>query len=243
MKKLLLSVLILIFTLISLSAQKKKDVLYLRNGSTIYGKLIEANDSQYKIRTADGSIFIYSSPEVERFLNETPLFEGRKKSGIGIAMEAGFLVGAQSSEYKSPFSFNIIGNITGGTRNIFGIGTGVEYLGTPFTPLFLEYKYLFSANKSAPFIFFRGGKLFHIKGDSENNDFTYPQYNYRKSYEGGATITAGTGISWVKEDGETYLSFAYRYAQTSYEMENYNSQTERYKNSYNRLEVKFGFKF
>jgi hypothetical protein len=243
MKKLFVSVLILIFTIISLSAQKKKDVLYLKNGSAIYGKLLEANDSQYKIRTADGSIFIYSSPEVEKFINETPLFEGRKKSGIGIAMDAGFLIGAQSSQYKSPFSFNIIGNMTVNTRNIFGIGSGAEYLGTSFTPLFLEYKYLFSDKKSTPFIFFRGGKLFHIKGDSEDNDFAYPQYNYRKSYQGGATFTVGTGISWVKEDGETYLSFAYRYAQTSYAMENYNSQTETFKNSYNRLEVKFGFKF
>jgi hypothetical protein len=243
MKKLFVSVLILIFTIISLSAQKKKDVLYLKNGSTIFGKLLEANDSQYKIRTADGSIFIFPSAEVEKFVNETPLFEGRKKNGIGIALEAGFLIGAQSSEYKSPFSFNIIGNITGNSRNIFGIGSGVEYLGKPFTPLFLEYKYLFSDNKTAPFVFFRGGKLFHLKGDTENSDFAYPQYNYKKSYEGGATFTIGTGISWVKEDGETYLSFAYRYAQTSYEMDNYNNQTDTYKNSYNRLEVKFGFKF
>jgi hypothetical protein len=243
MKKIFVSVLILIFTIISLSAQKKKDVLYLKNGSSIYGKLIEVNDSQYKIQTADGSIFIYSSSEVEKFINETPLFEGRKKSGIGIAMEAGFLVGAQSSEYKSPFSFNIIANMTANTRNIFGIGSGVEYLGKPFTPFFLEYKYLFSSNKSAPFIFFRGGKLFHLKGDTENNDFAYPQYNYRKSYEGGATFAIGTGVSWVKEDGETYLSFAYRYAQTSYEIDNYNNLTEKYKNSFNRLEVKIGFKF
>lgn len=243
MKKLFASVIILIFTLMPLSAQKKKDILYLKNGSTIYGKLIEVNDSQYKIKTADGSIFIYSSPEVEKFINETPLFEGRKKKGVGIAMEAGFLVGAQSSEYKSPFSFNIIGNLTLNTKNIFGIGSGVEYLGKSFTPLFLEYKYLFFDRKSAPFIFVRGGKLFHIKGDSESSDFSYPQYNYRKSYEGGASFTIGTGISWVNEDGETYLSFAYRYAQTSYAMENYNSQTETFKNSYNRLEVKFGFKF
>jgi len=243
MKKLFGSVIILIFTLMPLSAQKKKDILYLKNGGIIYGKLIEVNDSQYKIKTADGSIFIYSSPEVEKFINDTPLFDGRKKGGVGIAMEAGFLVGAQSSEYKSPFSFNIIGDLTLNTKNIFGIGTGVEYLGKPFTPFFLEYKYLFSDRKSAPFIFLRGGKLFHVKGDSESSDFTFPQYNYRKSYEGGASFTIGTGISWANEDGETYLSFAYRYARTSYSMENYNSKIETFKNSYNRLEVKFGFKF
>ena len=69
------------------------------------------------------------------------------------------------------------------------------------------------------------------------------QYNYSKSYKGGASFTIGTGISWAKDEGETYLSFAYRYAHTSYSQENYNNLTETFQNTYNRLEIKFGFKF
>ena len=38
----------------------------------------------------------------------------------------------------------------------------------------------------------------------------------RRIYKGGGSFTFGTGISWAKEDYETYLSFAYRYAHTSY---------------------------
>ena len=92
-------------------------------------------------------------------------------------------------------------------------------------------------------MFARTGVLVHLGDDDENNDGYYPQYYYRKDYTGGPTLTLGTGISWVRESMETYLSFAYRYARTSYTESNYNSYETTYKNSYNRLEIKFGFKF
>jgi hypothetical protein len=243
MKKSFTSVIILILISFSISAQKNKDVLHLKNGSSIYGKLLEANDSLYKIKTPEGSIFIFSSPEVDKFVNETQFYDGRKKSGFGFAIEAGVLVGAQSSEYKAPFSFNILLNVTGNTKNIIGLGSGVEYLGQPFTPLFLEYKYLFSEKKTTPFIFVRGGKLFHMSGDATEADASFNPYGTETTYKGGGSFTIGTGISWSKDDFETYLSFAYRNANTSYTEESYNNQTTTYKNAYNRLELKFGFKF
>lgn len=243
MKKTSLSVIMLIFTIITMFGQKQKDVLYLKNGSIIYGKLLAVADDQYKIKTPDGSLFIFSSAEVEKFVNEAKLYDGRKKRGLGFALEAGFLIGAQSSEYKAPFSFNIIGNITYNVRSIFGIGSGVEYLGKSFTPLFLEYKYLFSVKETTPFVFFRGGGLFNLKGRDENSDYIYSAYDYEKSYSGGASFAIGTGISWSKEDSETYLSFAYRYARTSYTQYDYNHILNTYRSNYNRLELKFGFKF
>lgn len=233
----------LIFTIITLFGQKQKDVLYLKNGSTIYGKLMEVADNQYKIKTPDGSLFIFSSTEVEKFVNEEILYDGRKKRGLGFALEAGFLIGEQSSEYRAPFSFNIIGNITSNVRSIFGIGSGVEYLGKSFTPLFLEYKYLFSEKKTTPFAFFRVGGLFNLKGHDANSDYVNSGSDYEKSYSGGASFTIGTGISWAKEESETYLSFAYRYARTSYSQADYYHGLTTYRSDYNRLEVKFGFRF
>jgi hypothetical protein len=243
MKKLLFAAALLIFFFAPSSGQRGKDVLYLKNGSIIYGKLMEVADNQYKIKTSDGSVFLYTAAEVDKFINEVTHFDGRRKSGFGFNLEAGFLVGPQSSEYKSPFSFNILGNITANTKNIFSMGSGVEYLGQPFTPLFLEYKYLFHDSKTTPFLFVRGGKLLYLRDDPENDNYTYPSYYSEKKYSGQGTFTAGMGISWAYESSETYLSFGYRYAHTSYTLKNYNGQTEKYKNSYNRLEVKFGFKF
>lgn len=245
MKKYLTLVIMLTFIALPLNAQKTKDVLYLKNGSIIYGKLMEISENKYKIQTSDGSLFIYSSEEVEKFVKENPAFDGRKINGTGFALEAGLLVGAQRSEFDAPFSFNFLINFTNNTKNIFGIGSGVEFLGSTFTPLFFEYKHLFYDRKTTPFVFLRGGGLLHLGGDNENDDDNYPydQYNYPTDYKGGASFGFGTGISWAREESETYLSFGYRYAQTSYREMNYNNQTYTYKNYFNRLEVKFGFKF
>lgn len=240
MKKDLILLILLTLFGFPISAQRTKDAIYLKNGSVIYGKLQEISDNTYRIRTSDGSLFNFKSDEVEKFLKESPLYDGRKTNGFGFAIEAGFLVGPPESEYTAALSFNIIGNYTLATNNILGIGSGVEFLGSGFAPIFIEYKRLFNGRGTSPFIFLRGGMLLHTGGDEETDPNNY--YN-RKDYEGGASLAIGTGISWAKEDLETYLSFAYRYAQTSYRQEYYNNNPYTYKNNFNRLEIKLGFKF
>jgi hypothetical protein len=241
MKKIIPLIIALIFISLQLPAQKQKDALYLKNGSIIYGKLIEISENQYKIKTSDGSLFIYNNTEVEKYANESVAFDGRKKEGAGIALEAGFLVGAQSTDYHAPFSFNFLINYTYNTKIIFSAGSGVEFIGVPFTPLFVEYKYLIYERKSTPFIFARGGGLMHLGGGEETTD-NYNQYN-KTNYKGGFTGTLGTGISWAGDGIEPYLSFAYRYTTTSYHQLNYSNFDATFKSTYNRLEIKFGFKF
>ena len=240
MKKIAFLIIILIINGFQLYSQRNRDVLYLKNGNVIYGTLIEITGNQYKIRTSDRSVFVFPTEEVDKYIKETPGFEGRKKKGIGLALESGFLMGSQQSQYVMPFSFNCLANFTKNTKNIFGLGSGVEFLGQAFTPLFVEYKRLIFDRKTAPFIFFRSGGLFHIAKEEETSA---TQYNYNTDYKGGLSVTIGTGISWSKEQSETYLSFAYRYARTSYVENNYGQSPVTFKNFYNRLEVKFGFKF
>ena len=64
---------------ISVICTKVKDVLYLKNGSVINGTLIEITDNQYKIRTSDGSIFVFTSGEVDKYVKDVHAFAGRKK--------------------------------------------------------------------------------------------------------------------------------------------------------------------
>jgi hypothetical protein len=243
MKKVTFLAILLIIINFQTYSQKSRDVLYLKNGSIINGTLVEVSNNQYKIRTSDGSIFIFSGTEVERYTKELSVFEGRKQKGLGLALESGFLMGAPDNPHPMPFSFNCLVNYTYNTKNVFGIGTGVEFIEQPFTPLYVEYKYLISERRTSPFFFLRGGALFHLAGDKESNSSTYPQYNYTKGYKGGASLTIGTGVSWAKEFNETYLSFAYRYARTSYTQDDYLQHETTYINNYNRLEIKFGFKF
>jgi hypothetical protein len=226
-----------------LSAQRVKDVLYLKNGSIIYGKLLEIKGDTYKMQASDGSIFIYKSEDVEKFAKESPLFEGRKSAGFGFALEAGLLAGEKHSDYSAPFSFNILAGVIINTKNIISFGSGVEFLGKPYTPLLIEYKYLISNKKVTPFVFLRGGGIVRLSGsDAGSNDNNYI-YNTPFNYRGGASFALGTGLSWAKEDYETYLSFAYRYAHTTYQEKDYNQLISTFENSLNRLEMKFGFRF
>jgi hypothetical protein len=243
MKKHLLTGMMLIFIIFPLSAQKSKDVLYLKNGTRIYGKLMEISNDQYKIRTPEGNIFTFQGIDVEKYVNERATSDSLKKNGAGFALEGGVLAGAQSNKYDAAFSFNFIGSIKANKFDSFGLGSGVEYLGQPFLPIFLEYRHLMSVRKTTPFIFIRGGGLFHLNGDFERTDLTSPVYDTPMSYKGGFSLTIGTGISWFKDDYESYLTFAFRNAHTSYDELEYNNQRSTYKNSYNRLEIKYGFRF
>ena len=47
------------------------DVVYLKNGSIIKGKVIEVVPSEsVKVQTQDGSLFVYSMDEIDRISNE-----------------------------------------------------------------------------------------------------------------------------------------------------------------------------
>jgi hypothetical protein len=242
MKKYLVVFILLIISIFNVSAQKSKDVLYLKNGSTVYGNLLEIVSDQYKIKTSDGRIFVFSASEVEKFSMEIHQFSGRKNDGFGFALEAGILLGSQDTEYEAPFSFNFLGGYTIKTKNIISIGSGVEFFGKPYIPLFLEYKYLILEKRVTPFIYMRGGGVMHLGGsDSETYDIynQYAPYNYK----GGLSLGIGTGISWARDEYESYLSFGYRYAHTSYEKKEYTQTSSTYESVMNRLEIKFGFRF
>lgn len=243
MKKIVYICIILVFSGINSLAQKSKDVLYLKNGSVINGTLFEISDNSVKIRTSDKSIFVYNTSEVEKYVKESAtVFEGRKKSGLGFALESGFLMGDQQSENPMPFSFNFLLSLTAKTKNIVSLGSGVEFIGRSYSPVYIEYKRLIFDRKTTPFVFCRGGALTHLSQDGESSS-TYPQYNTHTNYKGGVSFSAGTGISWSNQYNETYLSFAYRYFETSYKEVDYLQHETKFNNYYNRLEIKFGFKF
>lgn len=243
MKKPFLVMIMLTISAIGLLAQRTKDVIYLKNGSIIYGKLLEISDNRYKMQTADGSIFTFDSNEIDKFTKEAPVYNGRKTGGFGFALEAGLLVGAQNTDYDAPFSFNVLAGAVINTRHILSGGSGVEFIGRPYVPFFVEYKFITNTKKTAPFFFTRAGVLTENSDDSDPPNGYYNNEYQPYNYKGGASFTVGTGISWSKEDYETYLSFAYRYSHTSYQQKEYNRGVITYSNNLNRLELKFGFRF
>ncbi len=240
MKRNSLILLLFLLSISTLSAQKKGDLLYLKNGSIINGILIESTSDFYKIKTSDGSMFVYPAADVEKAeINRAmDANESVTNSTIGFGLEAGFLVGIQSSEYVTPLSFNLIVDYQVTHNQSLAIGSGVEFLGVSYTPLFAEYRFLINDNSTSPFGFVRGGYvLFSGNSDEDNN------YGGSREYSGGPTMTIGSGINWDKGTHNMYLSFAYRYIRTEYIYDDDWSAPATYKTNWNRLEIKFGFRF
>lgn len=94
MKKLLL-LLVTVFLATTLAAQKG-DIIYLKNGSVIKGKITGIADSKVTITAKGGSLFVIGTDEIDRMAKEekTPFVDfrtpGDKKWSIGAT--AGYLI-------------------------------------------------------------------------------------------------------------------------------------------------------
>jgi hypothetical protein len=64
-------VLVVLVSSITFAQQTPVDVLYLKNGSIIRGQLVEMSGGSVKIKTADGSLFVYSMSEVEKMVKDS----------------------------------------------------------------------------------------------------------------------------------------------------------------------------
>ena len=72
MKKLFLSLVLVLSSLVMFAQSNMREVVYLKNGSVIKGAILElVPNENIKIQTADGSIFVYPMADVERITNET----------------------------------------------------------------------------------------------------------------------------------------------------------------------------
>ena len=71
MKKLLLSIMLIMASFVMFAQGTYKEVVYLKNGSIIKGVVLEqVPNESIKIQTADGSIFVYPMSEVEKIAKE-----------------------------------------------------------------------------------------------------------------------------------------------------------------------------
>lgn len=80
MKKGILFLIALLWVTLSV-AQQYEEVVYLKNGSRIKGKVIETTPERVKIEIYDGSILIYGSDEIEKIAKEN-LITSHTKSYI-----------------------------------------------------------------------------------------------------------------------------------------------------------------
>lgn len=165
--------------LVGASAQSQRETVYLHNGSVIKGEVIEAVPGEsIKVKTADGSIFVYDMADVERIAKEQEAdgyVAGNSRGGhrgLDFTVDVGYGISTQGGS----------GIITTGiglgkrfTKNFyFGLGTGAYVSpdgGNPLVPVTADFKALFPVGQAriAPGGLLRMGYVFNTEGDHTIN--------------------------------------------------------------------------
>lgn len=149
-------------------AMAASETVYLKNGSVIKGDIIEQVPGQsLKIRTADGSMFVYSIGEIERISNESNAGSNEKgHRGLDFGIDAGvdIMNGGASIPVELMLSKRFNRNIS------LGLGAGVNIPtggGDAIIPIFLDFKgYLpLKSTKLTPFVDIRGGYAINTASD------------------------------------------------------------------------------
>lgn len=240
MKKPLFLFVILIFMSVHIFAQKGGDVLYLKNGSVVYGKLSEVRNDQYKIKTNDGFLFSFTADEVEKFTlganTEPQEIKINDPNGFGFGIETGLLIGSSNEHFPFLYLFNPMLTYTLKTHHTFGFISGVEVYDPIYLPLQIEYRTNILKRDVSPFIYARVGGLIPLSGSNDYDD-----------YKGGWTFGVGTGFRWPIANFESYIKLGFRYAYTvhtnSYTYDSTFPVMYTYHENFYRFEMKWGFKF
>jgi hypothetical protein len=231
----------------NLFAQTKEDVVYLKNGSILRGKVTE-NISGVKttIEIIGHNSIVIPDSVVKMILMDQPIaaqhYE-KKSSPVEVSSNANFYGGSNNSagftfitSYYFPFRLSV------------GGAMGIEWFDRQQIPFMADFRYHFLKGSWSPFAYAHAGYAVPLskKPEDENN-----WYYQTVSYYGGVLAGAGGGIRFnFARRNALVFSFGYRYQKTKTITDTtpwssssyYQSETIKY-DEFNRLTFSFGFLF
>lgn len=232
---------------ITFGQKKKRDVVYLKNGSIIYGQIIGSLPSgQVRLKTKDNNSWVFESAQIDSIRSSSQTLNQIHRGYFNLT-EAGVLVGNPGNKYSAPFSFI---NITGWKlKNGFsvGAGAGVEFFSETYLPVVADLRYYLKRQGANPFFGFQGGYSFGL--DKPDMQYVYdytgiwpgPTGNTLEiKAKGGLLLNPFAGIcTSLNENLALTFSAGYRIMRHRYSREdNYNIDID-----YNRLSIKIGLIF
>lgn len=240
MKKILLLILLCAFFLAGSFAQSKEDVVYLKNGSILRGKVSEnITGVKTTIEIIGHNIIVIPDSAINLILMDQKIPANQresKASPVEMAATVNFYGGSQNSggftfitSYRLPF------------RLAVGGGIGIEWFDHQQIPFMADIKYYFLKGSWSPYVYTQGGYAVPLsqKGDDEWTE-----------YRGGSLAGIGAGMRFnFSNRNALFFCLGYRYQKTEtvtnpYPWSSYYPQYEtiRY-DEYNRLTFSFGFLF
>lgn len=123
-----------------------------------------------------------------------------------------------------------------------GVGSGIEELGAPVIPLYVDIKYNYLPGRISPFLFLRAGYGFALQ--VEPDDY-YENNNLNPPY-GGFMFNGGIGMAMFSfQRTAITVGLGYRYQKVTIPLYNYwwSSYSREVETKFNRIEILFGFIF
>lgn len=224
---------LLLSGMMALAQGRKEDVLYLNNGGVLRGTRLTDSLSMIRIRTADGSIWVYTPAEVKSVQKEASYHSyAVKQKGFAHYTELGPLVAGKTTidgVTTAAFSFQTVNGYRFHPSFFSGLGVGVDLYATQtIIPVFGSIRGdLYKSGTVIPFYFADAGYGINITQNSSTGT----------DFKGGLLYAGGIGIKIpFNRTAGFLLSFGYRYQQTSYIQDNKDNSIK-----YRRLAIRAGF--
>jgi opacity protein-like surface antigen len=234
-----------------------QDVVYLKNGSVLHGKIteIKVNES-ITLESNCNDTWVLNQSDIDRIVKEeipeTKVLENKNKttidykrkgfySNIGISFMFG---GGDMDTPFPPIGLRFISGYQFDFGLAIGAGLGIDLMSEVYMPIVGDLKYTFQSSKISPFVYFQGGYSISL----ENPDpYDYEYYDYYESdleSKGGYILNPGIGFK-INLNDRNAVSFAigYKYSEMNHTYNEYNGQTIDRKIKSNRIILGFGYYF
>ncbi len=217
------------------------DVLYLKNGWVLRGKLLVQDAGNVKIQTTDGSVFAFPQTDVQEIKQEPALRYQNiryKSRGYVHYTELGVMAARNNVNElgvtTSAFTFHTVNGYKLNQALFVGLGAGVDlYASQTFLPVFASVRGDFTRKGILiPYYYIDGGWGF-------NGTTNLPD----KKQLGGTHFATGLGMKVLFNGNAGFLlSVGYYFQATAIETTT-DGITTRNQNNYNRLAIRAGFSF
>lgn len=250
-RKQIVLIVLLISCWVGSSAQYSfENIIYLKNGSIIRGKIAHQTEDSTRVETRCKDVFIFPTSDIlemklegEKIKIEHPNIDFiTNKKGIYNHTTFGVLTG--NSELTEDFSYSASTTFGYEFNHLLGIGvgTGVNKLKTELLPVFVSLKSNLLNRAFSPIATLKVGYSFPI---SKTKNIDETEYNY----EGGLVCGFDLGVCNFGSKNHAFtitLGYQYQILQEKSSFPDwYWYQETYYKNTYefNKITIKIGFLF
>jgi hypothetical protein len=242
-----------------LFAQNTEDVIYLKTGSIIRGKIVDQlTTGKVKIELPGGSVFVFQATEIDSIRKENRLKSSikeinqnyyRKDRGFRNMTELAIIYGVNfkndpngTNQDDIGMSLQTINGYQFWPYLFVGGGVGIDRFITyqqTFSPFFVRVSSEILKRKVTPYVYLDGG--YSVMWKQPSNDYTTNIKNV-----GGAYVAAGGGVRiYTRSRASVILSAGYKMNMSSsswsYTYENY--YTYNTSRTYQRFVMNVGVSF